>query len=100
MKKVKPKIMKNTINFSKIPHFENNKESQDFYNLNEIHFNKQCTQVLIHLLNGKTITCDEAKDLFGIRHLPRRICTIRQANINVLDRRLKNRCKEYYLKLD
>ena len=86
--------------FSQIRHIENTKENQEFYDENEVHFNKQCKTALNHLLSGKGLTCDEARDLYGIRHLPRRICTLRESGIDVKDRRLPNRCKEYYLNLD
>lgn len=89
------------IDFTKpLAHLENNELSQYFFDENAMHFTKQCKQVLDHLLQGKKLTCDDAKDIYGIRHLPRRICTLREAGINILDKRLENRCKEYYLKFD
>lgn len=91
--------MQTQINFTKITHKENNKESQKFFDDNIDKFNNQCKKVYEALLKGDRITCDSAKDRWEIRHLPRRICTIRKAGLNVLDNRLPNRCKEYYLKL-
>jgi hypothetical protein len=75
---------------------ENNNESQTYYEANVEHFNRQALQVWEHLKRGESISCDEARELYGIRHLPRRIADIR-TQVQVKDERMDNGCKKYFL---
>lgn len=77
-------------------HKENNRESQTYLEDNAEHFGKQDRDVYNHLKRGLSINPDSAFELYGIRHLARRICTIRQI-LDVKDKRLPNGCKEYFL---
>lgn len=78
-------------------HIENNMESQEYLNDNIDKFNNQCRIVLKALLRGEKLTCATALIKYSIGHLPRRICTLRQFGVEVLDRRKSGGFKEYYL---
>ncbi|MGB0405237.1 MAG: helix-turn-helix domain-containing protein [Fusobacterium sp.] len=78
-------------------HIENNMESQEYLENNLSKFNNQCRIVLKALLNGERLTCATALIKYHIGHLPRRICTLRKAGVNILDQRKPGGFKEYYL---
>ena len=58
---------------------ENNTESQTNLNENREHFSKQCKDLYNYLMTGAECNGDKAKELFGIRHLPRRYKDLKDA---------------------
>lgn len=58
---------------------ENNPQSQSILDNNRKRFNGQAKKVLDYLMKTNLIDCDKAKELFGVRHLPRRILDIEEA---------------------
>jgi Helix-turn-helix domain len=81
---------------------ENNSESQENLENNKAHFANQAKVVLNHLLNLGELTCDEANEIYNIKHLPRRIANLRANGNphNVQSRWLgtgRNRVKSYYI---
>ena len=85
------------IDFDVSLHAENNRESQAYLEKEIIKFNNQERKVYDHLMSSKSITADQARELYGIRHVARRICSLRQAGCDVQDKRLPNGCKEYFV---
>lgn len=81
-------------------HLHNNKESQESFDMNIEKFNRQCKIVLEQLLTGKGINSYDAMVVLEIMHLARRIKTLRDSGIPVLDRPMGGGRKEYYMEKD
>lgn len=79
----------------------NNRESELQYDEHVTHFGKQTLQVLNILRSGGTITSVQAFGM-GIIDVRARIKSLRDAGINVLDRKIPNGkgAKEYYLEIN
>jgi hypothetical protein len=69
--------MQTTIDFTH--KFENNSASQEILDNNRVRFNSQTRKVLKHMIEAKLINADAARELYGIRHLARRIKDIEEA---------------------
>jgi len=78
-------------------HRHNNAESQADFDINMDHFNRQCKIVLEQLLTGRGMNVKDAMINLNIMHLPRRIKTLRDSGIPVLDRPLGGGRKEYFI---
>ena len=79
-------------------HFENNKESQEMYESNLDHFNRQCRIVLEQMLTGRKLTTMSAMKL-KIGDLRRRVKDLKDLhNIPVKSAYKEgSRFKEYFL---
>ena len=78
-------------------HNHNNIESQEHFDTNTVHFNRQCKIVLEQLLTGQGINSFDAMVGLRIMHLARRIKTLRDSGIPVSDRPLGGGRKEYFI---
>ena len=81
---------------------ENNSESQENLENNKSHFTNQAKVVLNHLLNLGELTCDKANQIYGVKHLPRRIADLKANNnpYNIQSRWIgegHKRVKSYYI---
>lgn len=59
-------------------HSHNNRQSEMLYEKYLQHFGDQDKNTYLHLMEGKHIDPDMAFSLYEIRHLARRICTVRK----------------------
>jgi len=78
-------------------HNHNNIESDIYHAVNIDKFNRQCRIVFEQLMTGRSLTVETAMLNLRIMDLRRRVKTLRDNGIPVLDRRLKGGCKEYFL---
>ncbi len=78
-------------------HRHNNENSQKQFDENQQHFNRQCRITLEQLLTGRGMNSYDSMVNLKIMHLARRIKTLRDSGIPVLDRPLGGGRKEYYI---
>jgi len=82
---------------------ENNAQSEQHYTDNLPKFNGQCKTILEAMQRGERITAYDAMVAYGIGHLARRICDLREGGIDVKDEFIKDadgkttRYKVYFL---
>ena len=78
-------------------HRENNSHSEALLNDNYERLNKQCKKVYDLLKSGHSLTVRGAVVDHNINSLPRRILDLKQAGIEIRDRIINRKYKEYYL---
>lgn len=76
---------------------QNNRESENILLANEKHLSNQCRILYEALRRGERLTTGEALLKYRIGDLRRRIKDLRDGGIQVRDRLLENRFKEYFL---
>ncbi len=76
---------------------QNNKTSEDILVANEKHLSKQCKILFEALKRGERLTTTDGLLKYGIGDLRRRIKDLRDNGIQVRDRLIENRYKEYFL---
>ena len=94
--------MQKEIDFNKpIIHYENNVESQEHFESNERHFNKQCLITYKAMLQGVKLTTASALLKYGIGDLRRRVKDLKDDHgIDVKSKWIRkngSRYKEYFL---
>ena len=87
--------------FDTITHHENNAESQQHYEANKIKFSRKCKQVLEILISGKRINVLDALVKHGISSLPRRILDLKNKEVEISDKWVKEHSyKEWFMTED
>lgn len=76
---------------------QNNRESESILLANEKHLSNQCRILFDALKRGEKLTTGGALIQYRIGDLRRRVKDLRDAGIQVKDKLLENRFKEYYL---
>ena len=76
---------------------QNNSESESILVANEKHLSKQCKVLFEALKRGEKLTTTDGLLKYGIGDLRRRIKDLRDSGIQVRDRLIENRFKEYFL---
>lgn len=78
-------------------HRHNNQASQQQYDNNKEHYLSQVNKVKNLLLSGEVLTTKKALVKYDIGDLRRRVKDLRDNNIDVRDRLIEGRFKEYYI---
>lgn len=76
---------------------QNNRESETILIENEKRLSRQCRVLYEALLRGERLTTTDGILKYGIGDLRRRIKDLRDSGIEVKDKLIANRFKEYYL---